>query len=73
MKKVLLIIGMAAMLAACDSGKNQNPSGMNSEDNLEENSGEAISPQLEDSAGRMEVDTVSSPSDAQRQATDSIQ
>lgn len=72
MKKVLLIIGMAAMLAACDSGKNQNSSGMNSEDNMEENSGEAISP-LEDSAGGMEVDTVSAPSDAQRQATDSIQ
>jgi hypothetical protein len=72
MKKVLLIIGMAAMMAACDGAKNQN-SGMNSEDNVEENSGEAISPQLEDSAGRMEVDTVSSPSDAQRQATDSIQ
>lgn len=72
MKKVLLIIGMAAMMAACDGAKTNN-SGMNSEDNMEENSGEAISPQLEDSAGRMEVDTVSSPSDAQRQATDSIQ
>jgi hypothetical protein len=62
MKKVLMILGMAAIMAACGD-KSQN-SGMNSGENTEENAGEVASPALEDTTSTMESDTLSTPSDS---------
>jgi hypothetical protein len=62
MKKVLMILGMAAIMAACGD-KSQN-SGMNSEENADENAGEVVAPQSEDTTGTMETDTLSTPADS---------
>jgi hypothetical protein len=64
MRKLLFVFCVAAMIAACGEGKNR--SGMNSDENTEDNSGEVASPALEDSAS-MNADTVSAPGLDQRQ------
>lgn len=70
MKHVFLILGLAFAFA-CDSkksGENNQADRRNSEENVVENSGENISPQLEyDSANRTDVDTVSTPAGADKQ------
>lgn len=62
MKKVLVILFMGTILASCGDSKSRT-SDVNDEQNMEENSGEIISPEIEsDSLGTMESDTLSSGS-----------
>lgn len=70
MKKLLFALGFATILVACgESSKNQ--SGM-TEDNVEENSGEVVTPQMEaDSTDGFQVDTLST--DDGVQPNDSVQ
>jgi hypothetical protein len=72
--KKLLIIFLGAIIVACgnasDRSANEGSGTLNSEENVEDNSGENISPQLKtdaDSTSRLEVDTVSSATGAKRQ------
>jgi hypothetical protein len=70
LKKLLIICGLIALCASSDGKKNaeSEDNGLNSEENVKENSGENISPQLEyDSANRTDVDTVSTPAGADKQ------
>ncbi len=70
MKKLLFALGFATILVACgESSKNQ--SGM-TEDNVEENAGEVVTPQMEaDSTDGFQVDTLST--DDGVQPNDSVQ
>lgn len=65
MKTVITCLFTASLLTGCGKGSdNQNPDARNDESNIEENSGENISPQLEDSADRFAVDSISSAREA---------
>ncbi len=68
MRKLLFIFCMTAMLAACGDGKNRT-SDVNSDESVEENAGETVSPALEDSASMQETDTLGT----ELQKGDSIQ
>ena len=67
MKKLLAIAITATMMACGDRDRNstaeENP-GTDQAEAVEEYSGENISPQLEDSVNRFNVDTISSAGDA---------
>lgn len=57
----------AAIVAACgDGSRDRNADVRDTEENVEENSRENISPQLEDSADRFEVDSLSSAEEIQK-------
>jgi hypothetical protein len=64
MRKLLFVFCMAAMIAACGES-NKNRSGMNSEENAEENAGEVVTPMEEDSAN-MQMDTTQQQMDTIR-------
>ena len=69
MKKIIILL-VTSIAFACggkDNEGTQSSDAANSVDNVEENSGDNISPQLEDSANRLEVDTVKSATGAQKQ------
>ena len=67
MKKILIILAAIVGLS-CGGNKSEQPSGeVNSAENVDENSGDNISPQLTDSADRLEVDTVNSASGVEAQ------
>lgn len=70
MKHLFLALALS-LVFACDSKKseeNNQAEERNAEENVVENSGENISPQLEyDSANRTDVDTVSTPTGADKQ------
>lgn len=69
MKKILLII-CAVVAFSCGDNKSQSDMSSeeaNAEENVDENSGRNISPQLVDSTDRFEVDTISSSQDAHRE------
>ena len=60
MKKLLIILFMGSILAACGDSRSRT-SDVNEDQNMEENSNEVISPDVEsDSLGTMNVDTLSS-------------
>jgi len=62
MKKLLIILFMGTMLAACGDSAKSRTSDVNEDQNVEENSGEVVSPQIEsDSLRGMDVDSLSSP------------
>lgn len=63
---LLLIAGAASCNSRSDNADN-GKSTLNTEENVDENSGENISPQLEDSANRFKVDSISSASEADEQ------
>ncbi len=59
------------MFACGDASTNEGSGNLNSEENVNDNSGENISPQLEtdaDSTSRLEVDTISSATGAKKQS-----
>jgi hypothetical protein len=60
MKNLLVILFAAGMLVSCGDGA-KNSAGANTDENIEDNSGEIATPQLEDSVGGMDVDTLSAP------------
>ena len=62
MKKLIVILFAAGMLSACGDGTNRT-SGANTDENIEENSGEVLSPATDD-VDSMNVDTLSYPSPA---------
>jgi hypothetical protein len=66
MKKLLVILFAAGMLVSCGDGAKNSTSGANTDENVEDNSGEIVTPQ-DDSVGVMDSDTLSSPME-----TDSI-
>jgi hypothetical protein len=57
MRKLLFIFCMTAMLAACGDGKNRTTD-VDSNESVEENAGETVSPALEDSASMQETDSL---------------
>lgn len=66
MKKIiflLLIAGAAGCNVRSDNDNMDNESTLNTEESVDENSGENISPQLEDSANRFKVDSISTAND----------
>ena len=69
MKKILLVMFVViAMSCSRDNRDEDNAAtGANSEENVDENSGTNISPQLQDSADRLNVDTVSSVGAGEKQ------
>jgi hypothetical protein len=67
MKKIIIVLTAVIALACSGDNREKSAGSLNSEENVDENSGESISPQLKDSADRLEVDTVSSASGAQEQ------
>jgi hypothetical protein len=62
MKKLIVILFAAGMLAACGDSANRT-SGTNTDENVEENSGEILSPETNE-ADSMNVDTLSYPAPA---------
>ena len=62
MKKLIVILFAAGMLAACGDGTNRT-SGANTDENVEENSGEVLSPEV-DEADSMNIDTLSNTAPA---------
>jgi hypothetical protein len=60
MKKLIVILFAAGMLAACGDGAKNRTSGANTDENVEENSGEVLSPET-DEMDSMNVDTLSTP------------
>lgn len=67
MKKILMLLVIATALSCnsrSDRQSNVEQSSRNEDDNVEENSGENISPQLEDSTDRFNVDSISSAQEA---------
>lgn len=71
MKKIILVL-TAVIALACGDNREKSAGSLNSEENVDANSGESISPQLEDSADRLEVDTVSSHSEVEKQKDDNL-
>jgi hypothetical protein len=63
MKKLIVILFAAAMMAACGDGAKNRTSGANTDENVEENAGDVASPQ-QDTASTMGADTLSSPNQA---------
>ena len=64
-----LLVALASA-ASCNSRSDSSDNGkstLNTEENVDENSGENISPQLEHSANRFKVDSMSSASEADQQ------
>jgi hypothetical protein len=69
MKQIIFLL-LIASAASCNSRSDSSDNGkstLNTEENVDENSGENISPQLEDSANRFKVDSISSASEADQQ------
>lgn len=66
MKKIWLI-ALASVAFACGGGERNNENEAATEDAgaVEEHSGSNITPQVEDSAGRLQVDTIGSASSAE--------
>lgn len=62
MKKLIVILFAAGMMAACGDGTNRT-SGANTDENVEENAGEVLSPATED-VDSMNIDTLSNPAPA---------
>jgi hypothetical protein len=61
MKKLIVILFAAGMLAACGDGA-KNRTGANTEENMEDNSGEVAAPIEEDTTYQMESDTLQADS-----------
>ena len=59
MKKLIVIIFAAGMLAACGDGTNRT-SGANTDENVEDNAGDVLTPET-DEMDSMNVDTLSTP------------
>ncbi len=69
MKTSLLMLGMVLLLGACGNGSdgNRNENSMNTEEYVDQYSGEEVSPQVEaDSSGMLKVDTISSSGDIEQ-------
>jgi hypothetical protein len=66
MKKLLVILFAAGMLVSCGDGAKNSTSGANTDENVEDNSGEIVTPQPDDSVGVMDSDTLSMERDSIR-------
>lgn len=62
MKKLIVILFAAGMMASCGDGSNRT-SGANTDENVEENSGDVLSPETNE-ADSMDIDTLSYPAPA---------
>ena len=64
----------AGLFTACgERSSDKNAEARNGEENVEESSGENVSPQLEDSADRFEVDSISSASEANKEKKNELE
>lgn len=69
MKKILVVLLAVTALSCGNENRNQDGTSgsANTVENVDESSGEQVSPQLEDSADRLNVDTVASPGSTDRE------
>jgi hypothetical protein len=72
--KTIMFLLLIAGITSCNP-RNERPenSSLNAEENVEENSGENISPQLEDSTDRFKVDSISSANEANEEKKNDLE